>query len=411
MTVNGSLRTAKRGLSLLIALVMVFGMLGSMTNADGGAGYYLVGNMNGWAVNEAYQLTRNNGASAEEYMITLDLAANAEFKVVYSSDGSSTTLWFPGGDNYRITEAGNYTVYFRPDYNGSGDWHEGCLYAAKNEIPTYSVTVTTDENGTAAADPCEAKAGDTVTVTITPNEGYELDAVTGADDWTYDEATGTGTFTMPASDVTITVTFRELPPATQYGVTTRVTGEGTVDVPANAAEGETVTVTATPADGYTLRAIKVNGLDVTAAYMQSGSYSFTMPAHAVTVEAVFDAVEAGEYYIHVFVFGLGTAFADKTTAAEGDTVTITTEDSIGYVFSYIEVNGVGQGAGKKTFTMPAEDVTVNVVFERKVYAIHLNSGVQGTMNAIPRTNEAYADTTVQIVVNADEDYAVNTLTV
>ncbi len=413
MTVNGSLRTAKRGLSMLIALLMLFGMFGvfgSTAKADG-AGYYLVGTMNGWAVNADYQLTKNNGASVTEYMITLDLAAGATFKVVYSNNGTATTTWYPGGADYTISEAGNYTVYFRPDYNGGSDWHEGCLYAAKNEIPTYAITVTTDGNGTAVANPTEAKAGDTVTVTVTPNEGYMLDTVTGADDWTYDEATETGTFTMPAHAVELSVTFKELPPATQYRITKRVTGEGTLDVPEKAAEGEEVTVTATPAEGYTLRAIKVDGRDVTAEYMQSNPYSFTMPAYAVTVEAVFDEVPEGEYFIHVFVFGLGTAFADKTTAAEGDTVTITTEDNIGYVFSYIEVNGVGQGAGVKTFTMPAADVTVNVVFERKAYEIHLNSGVQGTMNAIPRNNEAYADTTVQIVVNADEDYAIELLTV
>ncbi len=401
---------------MLIALLMLFGMfgmVGSTAKADG-AGYYLVGNMNGWAVNADYQLTQNTGATETEYWITLDLAANAEFKVVYSADGSATTTWYPGGQNYKVTEAGNYTVYFRPDYNGGSDWHEACLYAQKNVIPTFAVTVTTDGNGTAAADVSEAKAGDTVTVTVTPNEGYELDEVTGADDWTYNEATGTGTFTMPASDVTISVTFKELPPATQYRITKRVTGEGTLDVPEKAAEGEAVTVTATPAEGYTLRALKINGLDVTAEYMQSNSdnpYSFTMPGYAVTVEAVFDEVPAGQYYIRVAVFGLGTAFADKTTAEPGETVTITTEDNIGYVFSYIEVNGVGQGAGVKTFTMPAEEVTVNVVFERKAYAIHLISGVQGSMNAIPRNNEAYSDTTVQIVVNADEDYAVESLTV
>ncbi len=389
----------------------MFGMVGSTAKADAGAGYYLVGSMNGWAVNADYKLTQNNGASVTEYMITLDLAANAEFKVVYSADGSATTTWYPGGANYQITEAGNYTVYFRPDYNGGSDWHESCLYAAKNVIPTFAVTVTTDGNGTAVADPTEAKAGDVVTVTITPNEGYMLDTVTGADDWTYDAATGTGTFTMPAEDVTISVTFREMPPATRYNIKTLITGSGTVDVPAKAAEGETVTVTATPASGHTLRALKVNGQDVTAQHIANGSYSFTMPAGNVTIEAVFDEVPEGEYSIRVVVFGLGTAFADKTTAAEGETVTITTEDNIGYVFSYIEVNGVGQGAGVKTFTMPAEDVTVNVVFERKAYAIHLISGVQGTMNAIPRNNEAYADTTVQIVVNADEDYAVESLTV
>ena len=412
MTVNGSLRTAKRGLSVMIALLMLFGMfgmVGSTAKAEAGAGYYLVGSMNSWAVNETYQLTENPGQTGE-YWITLDLAAGEEFKIVYSKDGSDRTTWYPDpGDNYAISEAGNYTVYFRPA--GNGAWANGYFYVAKNTIPTYAVTVTTDGHGTAVADPTEAKAGDTVTVTITPDEGYMLDTVTGTDDWTYDETTGTGTFTMPAEDVTLSVTFRELPPPTQYNIKTLITGEGTVSVPAKAAEGETVTVTATPATGYTLRALKVNGQDVTAAYLTSGSYSFTMPASSVTVEAVFDEVPEGEYTIRVVVFGLGTAFADKTTASEGDTVTITTEDSIGYVFSFIEVNGVGQGSGVKTFTMPAADVTVNVVFERKAYAIHLNSGVQGTMNAIPRNNEAYSDTTVQIIVNADEDYAVESLTV
>ena len=35
---NGSLRTAKRGLSLLIALFMLFGLVGSVAKADVGAG-------------------------------------------------------------------------------------------------------------------------------------------------------------------------------------------------------------------------------------------------------------------------------------------------------------------------------------------------------------------------------------
>ena len=110
-------------------------------------------------------------------------------------------------------------------------------------------------------------------------------------------------------------------------------------------------------------------------------------------------------------YGLGTAFADKTTAEPGETVTITVEASIGYVFKQMVVNGVAQGDGVLTFTMPDADATVNVYFVRTAFAITLDSGVQGTMNAIPRNNEAYANTTVQIVVNANEDYAVKTLTV
>ena len=44
-------------------------------------GYYLVGNMNGWTPDSKYKLTENPGASGE-YMITLYLDADAEFKIV-----------------------------------------------------------------------------------------------------------------------------------------------------------------------------------------------------------------------------------------------------------------------------------------------------------------------------------------
>ncbi|MBQ6332117.1 MAG: hypothetical protein IJI34_05025 [Clostridia bacterium] len=413
---NGSYGKTKRGLALLIALVMLFGMVGSAA-ADteepqqerGASDFYLVGSMNDWEVNEDYKLTQNTGSSATEYMITLDLAAGAEFKV---TNGNKST-WYPGGsnNNYTISEAGNYNVYFRPNYDGEAGWHYNCLYAEKNVIMTYAITVTTDGNGTAVADKTEAQAGETVTVTITPNEGYELDTVTGAPE-TWNLEGNTGTFTMPAEAVTLSVVFKEqqVQPAQQYNITKTVTGNGTVDVPAKAAEGESVTVTVAPAEGYALRALKVDGRDVTASVSEN-SYTFTMPGYAITVEAVFDEVAAGSYYIHVTAYGLGTAFADKTTAEPGETVTITVEASIGYVFKQMVVNGVAQGDGVLTFTMPDADATVNVYFVRTAFAITLDSGVQGTMNAIPRNNEAYANTTVQIVVNANEDYAVKTLTV
>ena len=407
----------KRTLSLLIALVMLFGMVGS-ASADteepqqerGASDYYLVGSMNEWSVSEDYKLTLNTGSRTTEYMITLDLEANAQFKV---TNGNKST-WYPSGtdNDYTISEAGNYNVYFRPNYDGEASWHYNCLYAEKNEITTYAIKFILSGNGTAIADKDEAHEGETVTVTITPNEGYELDSVTGVDDWTYDEATGKGTFTMPDHAVTLSVVFKEqqVQPVQQYNITKTVTGSGTITVPAKATEGERVTLTVTPDEGYALRALKVDGLDVTASVSEN-SYTFTMPGHAITVEAVFEEVATGEHMIYVNVYGLGTAFADKTTAKPGETVTITVEESIGYVFCYIEVNGVSQGNGVKTFTMPETDVTVNVVFERMAYAIRLDSGVQGTMNAIPRTNEAFSDTEVQIIVNADEDYAVKTLTV
>mgnify|MGYP002624515317 CR=1 FL=1 len=117
----GFYRNAKRGLAFLCAVLMLVCYFGSIAVADNEPGYYLVGSMNGWAVNADYKLTQNTGATVTEYMITLDLAENAEFKVVWSKDGADRTTWYPDGDNYKVTETCNYTVYFRPDYNGGSD--------------------------------------------------------------------------------------------------------------------------------------------------------------------------------------------------------------------------------------------------------------------------------------------------
>ena len=52
------------------------------------------------------------------------------------------------------------------------------------------------------------------------------------------------------------------------------------------------------------------------------------------------------------------------TARTGETVTINPTPDSGYEFDYIEVNGVSQGSGVTTFTMPGEDVTVTAHFKQ-----------------------------------------------
>ena len=59
---------------------------------------------------------------------------------------------------------------------------------------TYAVTVTTDGNGTASASHTTAAEGTTVTLTATPNEGYELDK------W---EIVRPISFTLPANSFTM----------------------------------------------------------------------------------------------------------------------------------------------------------------------------------------------------------------
>ena len=78
------------------------------------------------------------------------------------------------------------------------------------------------------------------------------------------------------------------PAETTYAVTVAediVHGVVTVS-PAAAKEGESVTVTAAPEDGYQLENLTVDGEDVTER-VEKNSYTFTMPASKVTVNASF----------------------------------------------------------------------------------------------------------------------------
>ena len=83
--------------------------------------------------------------------------------------------------------------------------------------PNYRIDVTTTEGGTVAKDPAAAKAGETVTLTPTPEEGYEVGEVTVADRFgdavaVTENPDGTYTFTMPNGQVKVAVTFVEATP-------------------------------------------------------------------------------------------------------------------------------------------------------------------------------------------------------
>ena len=77
---------------------------------------------------------------------------------------------------------------------------------------TYAVSVNTAANGTVSVSPRNASKGATVTITVTPNEGYVLGTLTATDangDTISLTNAGNGkyTFTMPSSKVTISATF------------------------------------------------------------------------------------------------------------------------------------------------------------------------------------------------------------
>ena len=244
---------------------------------------------------------------------------------------------------------------------------------------SYTVTIaSTIENGTVTADKTSAVAGDTVKLTATPADGYTLDSFSVTDANTNAITVTNGAFTMPASNVTVSATFKQTTSGgdeetTKYTVTIASGIEnGTVTAsPTSAAEGETITLTATPSTGYQLATLTVqNGTtDVTVT-----NNTFTMPAGNVTVTATFKSTASGgddtptttTYTVTVNAADNGTVTADKTSAAAGAEVTLTVTPGSGYELDTLAVTDASNNTVTVTdnkFTMPESNVTVSATFK------------------------------------------------
>ena len=94
----------------------------------------------------------------------------------------------------------------------SGDTGASGGSGSSSSSSTTTVSVTSSKNGTVSASPKNAKKDDTVTLTVKPSAGYELDELTVTDKngktvKVTEGKNGKFTFTMPATKVTVEATF------------------------------------------------------------------------------------------------------------------------------------------------------------------------------------------------------------
>lgn len=125
---------------------------------------------------------------------------------------------------------------------GTGTFVEG-----PSPTGTYTVTVTSGGNGTATASPASGVTGTEVTLTATPNTGYELsrwEVLSGGVTITANK------FTIGTADVSIRAVFAPIAPTT-YTVTMSTDGHGTATAtPSSGSTGTEVVLQATPNSGY-----------------------------------------------------------------------------------------------------------------------------------------------------------------
>ena len=91
----------------------------------------------------------------------------------------------------------------------------GSSSGGSSSSSTYAVSVDNMKNGTVTVSPTRASKGTTVTITVKPDDGYELSRLTVTDAsgdrlTLTDKGNGKYTFTMPASKVTLAASFVEI---------------------------------------------------------------------------------------------------------------------------------------------------------------------------------------------------------
>ena len=242
----------------------------------------------------------------------------------------------------------------------------GVTVTATFKAIDYIINIVSSENGTVTADKATANMGETVTLTITPDEGYELESLRVIYDDAIVPLTEGNTFVMRACNAAIIADFKMI----DYTVTIEPSESGTVTTDKETANmGETVTLTVTPNEGYEFDQLTVmNGetkVDVT--ITTEGNYTFTMPAGNVNITATFKAID---YNVIIVTPVSGNVTPDKETAHYGETVTLTVVPDEGYELDAIHVmNGttaltvVPVEEGIYTFVMPANDVVISTLFK------------------------------------------------
>ncbi|WP_051688396.1 InlB B-repeat-containing protein [Butyrivibrio sp. AE2032] len=239
-------------------------------------------------------------------------------------------------------------------------------------------------NGSATLSHKYADEGEEVTVTATPNEGYELNAIT-----VNGQAITGNTFAMPKGAAVVRVVFLKI----QYTIELADVENGTVTFSADTAGiGDEVTITAVPDDWYKLDYIKVNGEEIT-------GNKFNMPNGNVTVEVSF---VPAEHKITLAESANGIFEVNTLYANTGDLITVTCTQDKYYELDCIKVNGnVIEGM---SFEMPDEDVTVEVTFKKILHSITVMNFDHGT--ATLSTDKAGYGDEVEIFITMDEWYKV-----
>ena len=338
---------------------------------------------------KTYSVTvRFGSADKSEYVagevVTITAAAPEE--------GKEFDKWvISSGDITLANEAAGITTFTMPQ----GNVEVTATY--KEEVVPQAVFAVTVNSG--STDKETAAEGDTVSITAdAPSEGKEFDKwiVESENVQLSDESSSVTSFTMPAGDVVVTATYKDVPP-TEYKVTVNsgeaVSSSGSMGSSSiTATSGEKITLTAgLPSDGKEFDKWVINEGAITLSDEASESATFTMPEGNVEVTATYRNIPPKAYVVTV-----NSGSSDKEVAPSGETVIITAEGPAqGKEFDrWVIVQGeltISDPTSKTaSFVMPESDVEVSATYKDvtpiTTYQIKVNSGSSDKNSSVSGEN-------------------------
>ena len=325
------------------------------------------------------------------------------------NEGYAVEGWYSdAGCTNKIESAGTnktYTVTVNADTNVYVKFRTANTYTVKfsSSDETHG-TVSAKHNGTNFTSGTKVTEGDEVTFTATPNKGFAVEGwYSDAECTKKIESAGTNkTYTVTVNaDTNVYVKFRTAETYTvtfsssdeTYGTVSATNGTTPLTSPATVTEGDTVTFTAKPKDGYALSDWTVNDASVSST---TNPYTITVQKDT-TVTANFKVEDSGTPSGYYILWGKNASFSkyeakelylkdDGKYYANFDVATdkIGTKENCYFVFS----------TSNTTSGVTAEEtnVTINKVAQNKFYFESNNSDISGVGNTrVPKIWNENAD--------------------
>ena len=317
----------------------------------------------GYSTASSYQVTATNTGSAN---ITLKASLSGDNASAFQMNnlGLNKPLGTSGAKAKGFFEVstktglspGTYTATVTVSGNNVESKSFNISFTVNASAPTgHSITVQNDGNGTASASPSSAVSGTQITLSATPNTGYQFKSwqvVSGG------VSIANNKFTMGNSNVTVKAIFE---PITTTTYTITVNGGSANKTKAGV--NETINITANSAPAGKVFDKWTTSSGVTFASATSMSTTFKMPSKNVTVTATYKDLPAGSYAVNVTGGEGGTAYSNVNFAKPGDTVKLIVEESDGYMFKKWDIVSGPVTLDGDEFTMPANSVSLKALFE------------------------------------------------